>query len=801
MSWQDSLKLLWTDPKKVLNMLIHFQIIFIVVFIALGFTSASLIYVAENRNVTFDDASLLAFSASTNSALTPFEMSTLSTWTFVIIGTTMVLGNPIVISVFPVLIRRYEIRKQVAKPSRAIMLEYQALRFLLWTVIGYFVSFLVLGFFLLATYASANAFARDLIISRGFTPVGWAGFQTLSAFSNVGLSLFSDNMIPFAEEPYPLLILITLTLFGNTAFPIALRLIVYCCHLLSRDAQIKRTWEFLLNHPRRCYTHLFLPQQTRWLLLTLFFINLIQTLMFLGMTWNEPVLAGLSSGNKVMNAMFAAVVTRSSGYYSVIIGNMPNAVLVLYLGAMYISSTPVVAAVRASDLASESNPPPAPPPPPAVNNEAESSVAALKSQIIPIPQPELRQTSSSSSSSSSQHHYYQDQSTSEPQAKPSEVPQKDVKMEPEPPMVIPVIRIYPPEDQVQIPTDMQKNQEVPKITEVQVNDSQNKDRQPSAPSASASTSSNLSPQILQLPQTHPKIHLEAGFSFRDFLGVPPSRPVSIISLLQQPPTTPYTHDSPPQSDTPPHSDFLDPHYAEVPRPFRKFHEKLEAALLKLAQEQKDHPDSDSDSDEGLGWNFSKIKRIFTSGSSSWSEDESEDEDEEVEHNLRREIRKKMEEDYVRFLNTEVTQTAKYINADLSGTNPFLIQLQKDSLAFQVSEVLTDNSFLVYLAIFVVTIIENDNLQSDPNFTVFKIIFELISGFGNVGLSMGYPGSNKCFSAYWHPLSKYIVIAVMFLGRLRNLPKSIDRSVLPEVSADLEDRPPAEGADQEVNVTI
>jgi len=169
--------------------------------------------------------------------------------------------------------------------------------------------------------------------------------------------------------------------------------------------------------------------------------------------------------------------------------------------------------------------------------------------------------------------------------------------------------------------------------------------------------------------------------------------------------------------------------------------------------------------------------------------------------LRREIRKKMEEDYVGFLNTEVTQTAKYINADLSGTNPFLIQLQKDSLAFQVSEVLTDNSFLVYLAIFVVTIIENDNLQSDPNFTVFKIIFELISGFGNVGLSMGYPGSNKCFSAYWHPLSKYIVIAVMFLGRLRNLPKSIDRSVLPEVSADLEDRPPAEGADQEVNVTI
>lgn len=34
---------------------------------------------------------------------------------------------------------------------------------------------------------------------------------------------------------------------------------------------------------------------------------------------------------------------------------------------------------------------------------------------------------------------------------------------------------------------------------------------------------------------------------------------------------------------------------------------------------------------------------------------------------------------------------------------------------------------------------------DPNFTIFKVIFEVASAYGGVGLTLGYPGANGGFS--------------------------------------------------------
>lgn len=46
-----------------------------------------------------------------------------------------------------------------------------------------------------------------------------------------------------------------------------------------------------------------------------------------------------------------------------------------------------------------------------------------------------------------------------------------------------------------------------------------------------------------------------------------------------------------------------------------------------------------------------------------------------------------------------------------------------------------------------------------------MIFEVISAFGTVGLSMGFPGGVTSFSGILTPLSKTIIIAVMLFGRL------------------------------------
>ncbi|KAH7909367.1 cation transport protein-domain-containing protein [Hygrophoropsis aurantiaca] len=85
-----------------------------------------------------------------------------------------------------------------------------------------------------------------------------------------------------------------------------------------------------------------------------------------------------------------------------------------------------------------------------------------------------------------------------------------------------------------------------------------------------------------------------------------------------------------------------------------------------------------------------------------------------------------------------------------------------------------------LAVFLVCIIERGALDDTANlswFNIFSIIFELVSAYGTVGLSLGIPTENYSFSGAFHPLSKLIVCIVMLRGRHRGLPVAIDRAVM------------------------
>jgi len=65
----------------------------------------------------------------------------------------------------------------------------------------------------------------------------------------------------------------------------------------------------------------------------------------------------------------------------------------------------------------------------------------------------------------------------------------------------------------------------------------------------------------------------------------------------------------------------------------------------------------------------------------------------------------------------------------------------------------------------------------PWFNIFRIVFELVSAFGTIGLTLGIPTQNYSFSGALTPLSKLIVIIIMVRGRHRGLPVAIDRAVL------------------------
>ncbi|KAI0085711.1 cation transport protein-domain-containing protein [Irpex rosettiformis] len=83
-------------------------------------------------------------------------------------------------------------------------------------------------------------------------------------------------------------------------------------------------------------------------------------------------------------------------------------------------------------------------------------------------------------------------------------------------------------------------------------------------------------------------------------------------------------------------------------------------------------------------------------------------------------------------------------------------------------------------IFLICIIERTKIMDDDNapwFNLFRILFELVSAFGGIGLTLGIPTENFAFSGAFGPLSKLVVIVIMVRGRHRGLPVAVDRAIL------------------------
>ncbi|KAI7675554.1 hypothetical protein KC318_g865, partial [Hortaea werneckii] len=86
---------------------------------------------------------------------------------------------------------------------------------------------------------------------------------------------------------------------------------------------------------------------------------------------------------------------------------------------------------------------------------------------------------------------------------------------------------------------------------------------------------------------------------------------------------------------------------------------------------------------------------------------------------------------------------------------------------------------VFLGFFVICIVEGGRLANTNEyaFTMFSVLFEIVSAYGTVGLSLGYPGFNTSFSGQFHVISKLVIIAMMLRGRHRGLPYALDRAIL------------------------
>jgi Trk-type K+ transport system membrane component len=99
------------------------------------------------------------------------------------------------------------------------------------------------------------------------------------------------------------------------------------------------------------------------------------------------------------------------------------------------------------------------------------------------------------------------------------------------------------------------------------------------------------------------------------------------------------------------------------------------------------------------------------------------------------------------------------------TKNFLVRLTKH-LLLQSRNLFGKNNVWLAIIIIIIAFSESSTALVNPNVNMFSIVFEVVSAFGNVGLSIGMPNSPLAFSAALNKFSKFMIIIAMITGRHR-----------------------------------
>lgn len=111
-------------------------------------------------------------------------------------------------------------------------------------------------------------------------------------------------------------------------------------------------------------------------------------------------------------------------------------------------------------------------------------------------------------------------------------------------------------------------------------------------------------------------------------------------------------------------------------------------------------------------------------------------------------------------------------------SPALAQEGQVSLVSQhLRGQLSHDIWFIALALFLITLIETSHSIEDPkSYSVFNFLFEIVSGYTNIGLSVGLTGQSYSFVGGWYTGSKLIMVLMMLRGRHRGLPVALDHAV-------------------------
>lgn len=251
-------------------------------------------------------------------------------------------------------------------------IEYRSLKSLALILVVYFVGFELLALVSLLPWILGSSTYKAVLHANGISPTWWGIFTANSAFTDLGFTLTPDSMISFGSAVWPLLVMSFLIIVGNTGFPIMLRFVIWVTTTyLPKGSGMWEELQFLLDHPRRCFTLLFPSAATWWLFLILVVLNAVDLVFFIILDVGSPFhLLNLNSsltsaklGNtivttlpvhvRVLDGWFQAVSTRTAGFGVVNLLSLHPAIQVSYMVMMYISVLPIAISVRRTNVYEE----------------------------------------------------------------------------------------------------------------------------------------------------------------------------------------------------------------------------------------------------------------------------------------------------------------------------------------------------------------------------------------------------------------------------------------------------------------
>jgi Trk-type K+ transport system membrane component len=233
--------------------------------------------------------------------------------------------------------------------------EYRSLKLLLKVIVALYAGLHIFGVIGLVPWILHCASKyREVLASSGQNNVWWAIYSVQTMISNLGFTLTPDSMVSFRDASWPMVLLTFLAFAGNTCYPIILRFILWAMQkTVPRRSSLREPLQFLLDHPRRCYTLLF-PRNVTWILFSILFVmNFIDALLIVVLDLDNPEVNTLPLASRILAATFQAASARHTGTASFNLAKVNPAVQFSLLTMMYIAVFPIAMSVRHSNTYEE----------------------------------------------------------------------------------------------------------------------------------------------------------------------------------------------------------------------------------------------------------------------------------------------------------------------------------------------------------------------------------------------------------------------------------------------------------------